>query len=164
VIAYGRGGALESVVEGRTGLFFPEQTADSLISAVQRFEAMEWDASLIRRNAERFSAERFRGEFRNFVESEWAATGHRLADSASADWLAADATASAPPAPVPSPVQPRMGPPRMPKSLDGRVAAGAKPSPRARRRVSCACIERLRRDTDRDGVRLGQRPVTSGSA
>jgi len=95
VIAYGRGGALESVVEGRTGLFFPEQTADSLISAVQRFEAMEWDASLIRRNAERFSAERFRGEFRNFVESEWAAHRARLADSASADWLAADATASA---------------------------------------------------------------------
>ncbi|MEI6644216.1 MAG: glycosyltransferase [Novosphingobium sp.] len=38
VIAYGRGGALDSVVEGRTGLFFAEQTAEALIAAVQQLE------------------------------------------------------------------------------------------------------------------------------
>lgn len=45
VIAYGKGGALETIVEGRTGTFFAEQTADSLAEAVERFEAMESDLS-----------------------------------------------------------------------------------------------------------------------
>lgn len=38
VIAYGRGGALDTVIEGRTGLHFKEQTVDSLVDAVERFE------------------------------------------------------------------------------------------------------------------------------
>lgn len=41
VIAYGRGGALETVVDGRTGLLFHEQTADAMVEAIQRFEATE---------------------------------------------------------------------------------------------------------------------------
>ena len=41
VIAYGRGGALETVVEGRTGLFFDEQTEGSLLAAVERFEEID---------------------------------------------------------------------------------------------------------------------------
>ncbi len=74
VIAFGRGGATETVVEGVTGLFFKEQTADSLVSAIIEFESgdIAWDAAAIRANAERFSSARFREEFRKIVESEWA--------------------------------------------------------------------------------------------
>ena len=70
VIAYGRGGALETVVDGRTGLFFDEQTTDSLISAVQRFEAMEdmFDPDEIRRHAERFDRTVFKRQVAALVD------------------------------------------------------------------------------------------------
>jgi hypothetical protein len=72
VIAFARGGAAETIVEGQTGLFFREQTADSVIDAVREFDMMgEWDVSAIRRNAERFDAARFREQFAGVVESEW---------------------------------------------------------------------------------------------
>jgi glycosyltransferase involved in cell wall biosynthesis len=76
VIAYGRGGARETVVTdgpGRTGVFFPEQTARSIVEAVRAFEQIEgaFDRGAIRRNAERFAAERFRKEFAALVEREW---------------------------------------------------------------------------------------------
>jgi glycosyltransferase involved in cell wall biosynthesis len=62
VIAYGRGAIRETVTEGRTGLFFEEQTLSSLSAAVRRFEEMSgvFDPAEIRRSAERFSSERFR--------------------------------------------------------------------------------------------------------
>jgi glycosyltransferase involved in cell wall biosynthesis len=59
VIAYGKGGALESVVENETGLFFTEQTADSLLAAIERFASMRWDPARARANAEQFGVERF---------------------------------------------------------------------------------------------------------
>jgi len=69
VVAYGRGGVGESVLEGETGVLFEEQNVASLIGAVQRFIKHEdrFDSALIRRNAERFSSQRFRQEFRDFV-------------------------------------------------------------------------------------------------
>ena len=71
VIAYGRGGALETVVEGVTGLFFDEQTADSIVGAVGRFEQMagNFEPAAIRENAERFGVERFRREFKAAVDA-----------------------------------------------------------------------------------------------
>jgi len=74
VIAFGRGGSTESVVEGVTGLFFRQQTTDAIIAAVEEFEADEagWDPAVIRSHAERFGAARFRDEFRTFVEARWA--------------------------------------------------------------------------------------------
>jgi glycosyltransferase involved in cell wall biosynthesis len=77
VIAYGAGGALESVRglgrdgdEKPTGLFFPEQTADAVIAAVEAFEAREPDfrPEYCRENAQRFGTERFGIEFGRFVE------------------------------------------------------------------------------------------------
>ena len=59
IIAYGKGGALESVVDGETGLFFQEQTADSLLDAICRFSARSWDPDVARPNAEQFSTQRF---------------------------------------------------------------------------------------------------------
>ena len=75
VIAYGRGGLAETVVEGQTGLFFAEQTPGSLIEAMATFETLRarFDSDLIRRNAERFSRQRFQQEFSAFVEREYAA-------------------------------------------------------------------------------------------
>ncbi|MDD3275607.1 MAG: glycosyltransferase [Kiritimatiellales bacterium] len=55
VIAFGQGGALETVVDGKTGLFFAEQTADSRCEAVQKFQTLELSESACRANATRFS-------------------------------------------------------------------------------------------------------------
>lgn len=77
VIAFGKGGALETIRglehPKPTGVFFGEQTADSLMEAVRLFEASE---SLItpeacRDNAMRFSVQRFQEEFRRYVADQW---------------------------------------------------------------------------------------------
>lgn len=67
VIAFGEGGALETVVDRKTGLFFKEHTADALISVIHEFELMKLNAADCRRNAERFSEDRFRREIRDFL-------------------------------------------------------------------------------------------------
>ncbi len=60
VVAYSRGGASEIVSDGETGLLFHEQTVEALCEAVLKLERMRFDPHAIRRNAERFSPERFR--------------------------------------------------------------------------------------------------------
>ncbi|WP_394155130.1 glycosyltransferase [Loktanella salsilacus] len=62
VLAYGRGGALDSVVSGQTGLFFYEQTVASLQSIIGDFEARrdDFDPARIARHAQGFGADRFR--------------------------------------------------------------------------------------------------------
>ena len=69
VVAYGAGGALETVVDGVTGRFFDEQSPDSLAEAIRRggFEAFEPEA--IRRQAEAFGNSRFRERIRSEVEA-----------------------------------------------------------------------------------------------
>ncbi len=59
VVAFGKGGALETVVDGVTGLFFQEQSVEALLEAVERCASQDWDASAIRAHAELFSPERF---------------------------------------------------------------------------------------------------------
>jgi glycosyltransferase involved in cell wall biosynthesis len=59
VIAYGRGGALESVIEEQTGLFFRESTSESLAEAIERFESVVWRPGLSYRNADRYGRARF---------------------------------------------------------------------------------------------------------
>ncbi|MFG0288419.1 MAG: glycosyltransferase family 4 protein [Rhodopirellula sp. JB044] len=80
VIAYGRGGSLETVIDGVTGCFFAEQTPQSIAAAVDSFESQagQFDLTQIRRHAEGFRPERFRKELSDFVEAEWAKfDGHR---------------------------------------------------------------------------------------
>ena len=74
VIAYGRGGAMETVVPDKTGCLFYPQTATALAAAVNQFEQQrsQFNPAVIRANAERFGVERFRQEFREFVEDAWA--------------------------------------------------------------------------------------------
>lgn len=70
VIAYGRGGARDSVVEGKTGLFYQDHNADGLIDAIHRFEEWESDfrpADAVE-NAQRFSPEVFDRRFREALE------------------------------------------------------------------------------------------------
>lgn len=67
VIAYGEGGALETVIAAETGLFFDSQTADALEEAVDHFEGMQFDPLACRRQAERFSEPRFRQEIKDFL-------------------------------------------------------------------------------------------------
>ena len=59
VIAFGRGGALETVIPEKTGIFFDEQCVLSIISALKRFDAIAWDPQTIRQASLRFSTERF---------------------------------------------------------------------------------------------------------
>lgn len=71
VIAYAKGGAAEIVRDGETGLLYREQTAQSLMEAVSQFEgrASGFDRQAARQNAMRFSRERFRAEFADFMNS-----------------------------------------------------------------------------------------------
>jgi glycosyltransferase involved in cell wall biosynthesis len=62
VVAYRGGGARDSVVEGRTGLFHDEQTAASLASAILELDDLRLDEDAIRDNARRFGPARFRAE------------------------------------------------------------------------------------------------------
>jgi glycosyltransferase involved in cell wall biosynthesis len=71
VIAYGKGGSLETVVNGKTGIFFEEQTVASLMKAVEKFEQIEFDPENLKCNAERFNEDRFKREFKQFVEEKW---------------------------------------------------------------------------------------------
>jgi glycosyltransferase involved in cell wall biosynthesis len=61
VLAYGVGGARETVLDGETGLFFNEQTEDAVRDAVRRFRShIAFDPVACRSNAARFSSEKFR--------------------------------------------------------------------------------------------------------
>lgn len=69
VIAYGQGGALETVVEGETGLFFREPTVESLCAALEEFEGRDWDSEKCRAQARRFGRCEFENGVRNVFSS-----------------------------------------------------------------------------------------------
>lgn len=63
VIAYAKGGVTETVVDGVTGIFFQDQTAQSLIEAVNRFNPQGFSSDKIREHAEKFSKDKFKENF-----------------------------------------------------------------------------------------------------
>ncbi|APO72537.1 glycosyltransferase family 1 protein (plasmid) [Rhizobium gallicum] len=71
VIAYGRGGALETVVDGETGLFFQEQTAEAIVDAVDRFEqdGVAGTPGDFENHVKSFSSEVFRRKIRDLVDA-----------------------------------------------------------------------------------------------
>jgi glycosyltransferase involved in cell wall biosynthesis len=77
VIAYGKGGALETINgldnPSPTGVFFYEQSCDAIVNAVEKFEANKHLISAINcnQNASRFSVEIFKNKFKKFVETEY---------------------------------------------------------------------------------------------
>lgn len=72
VIALGKGGACETVIDGKTGVLYKEQTVSSLIEAINKFEATSdaFNPIEIRLNAERFSTQTFQSAISSFVESK----------------------------------------------------------------------------------------------
>ncbi len=70
VVAFGAGGALETVRSGETGVLFGQPTAASLSEAVRRAEGIAWDPAVLRAHAEHFAADRFEARFRAIVERE----------------------------------------------------------------------------------------------
>ncbi len=67
VIAYKKGGALETVVEGKTGLFFSKQTTDSLELAVKHFDKINFNYSDCINNAKRFTKKEFKQNLISFI-------------------------------------------------------------------------------------------------
>ena len=72
VICYGKGGAPESVIDGKTGIFFNEQNIKGVIDVIRYFEKTKdkFDPKIIRENAQRFSKEKFKEKFKKFVEQK----------------------------------------------------------------------------------------------
>lgn len=69
VIAYGAGGALDTIVEGQTGQFFTTQTAAALTEAIKASQPTAYDAAAIRHHAEAFARPTFEERFRRIVEA-----------------------------------------------------------------------------------------------
>ena len=69
VIAYGAGGALDYILEGKNGVLFDKQTASSLEGAMEKFKKMQFDPTKVSKTAEKFSVERFDNEIQDFVKS-----------------------------------------------------------------------------------------------
>ncbi len=73
VIAFGKGGATETVLNGKTGVLFPEQTAERLIDAVKTFEQTDFDHAAIRNHAERFDRTIFAEKIKMFIDEHYRA-------------------------------------------------------------------------------------------
>lgn len=67
-IAYARGGALETVIAGRTGEFFTEPTAESLAETMREFDSRRYDASVLRAHAAQFAPQQFISRLKSIVE------------------------------------------------------------------------------------------------
>jgi glycosyltransferase involved in cell wall biosynthesis len=72
VIAFGAGGALDTVIDGQTGVLFAEQTVASISAAVKRCNTLKFDPAVIRAHAETFSTETFRQKLTTFIEEKYA--------------------------------------------------------------------------------------------
>ena len=90
VIAYGVGGVTETVIPGETGIFFHEQTWESLLDAVIHFHPSEWDSAHIRKQAGRFDAANFKRRIRQYVEDRYEESQRGLLQCALDVWQYAD--------------------------------------------------------------------------
>jgi glycosyltransferase involved in cell wall biosynthesis len=100
VIALGRGGAAEIVEPGVSGVLFEEQSSDSLIDAIDRFDRTCFEAAVVRESALRFSRDRFFREFAELVaeKTSLAQSRVRLFAGASTEPLKDDFEGQTPPA------------------------------------------------------------------
>jgi glycosyltransferase involved in cell wall biosynthesis len=71
VIGYAKGGLLETVIEGKTGHFFSQQTSEALAKAVIEFEQMRFDQDACRQNALRFDKKIFREKIKTFINQRY---------------------------------------------------------------------------------------------
>lgn len=70
-VAYRAGGALETIIENKTGIFFDHQSVGDVMAAIRRFETQTWDPFSIRRHALSFSKEHFLRRMEEVVHTEW---------------------------------------------------------------------------------------------
>ncbi len=70
VIAFGKGGAAETVIDGKTGVLFEKQTPADLIAAVKRFEKLKFDPAALRENAAKFDIAIFKSKLKAFVDQK----------------------------------------------------------------------------------------------
>ncbi len=70
VIAYKKGGVLDTVIDGETGVFFKKQDQQALIEAILKFEKIKFDTANLVQNAKRFSKEQFSQNFAKIVTDE----------------------------------------------------------------------------------------------
>jgi len=75
VIAYAAGGALESVIDGETGIFFDKQTPEAVVEAVKGFRPELFNSRTIRENAEKFSRPAFQQKIKDFVDEKTTVRG-----------------------------------------------------------------------------------------
>lgn len=71
VIAFGKGGVRETVVEGKTGTFFEKQTVGGIVNAIESFEHSSFDSREIRKHAESFREEVFKEAFQKLAEEKY---------------------------------------------------------------------------------------------
>lgn len=69
VIAYRKGGATETVIEGKTGIFFDEQTVDDIAAAVKNFKSTDFNPQEIRAWSEKFSVKNFQEQINDFIKN-----------------------------------------------------------------------------------------------
>ncbi len=70
VIAYRSGGLIESIVDGKTGIFFDELSVNSVVDAIKRFQKMKFKTEDCVNQAKKFSKERFKKEMLQFVHAK----------------------------------------------------------------------------------------------
>ncbi len=68
VIAFAAGGALESIIDGKSGILFKPQTVQELIAAVKKFQKMKFDPKFIRRHAEKFDKGLFKKKILEYIK------------------------------------------------------------------------------------------------
>jgi glycosyltransferase involved in cell wall biosynthesis len=71
VVAFGRGGATETVRAGETGLFFGRPTVDALLEALDKFGKLAFNGRAVREQALRFSAALFKSRMSGFLRDKW---------------------------------------------------------------------------------------------
>ena len=76
VVAYGRGGTLETVIDGVTGVHFHQQTPEAVVDAVNRLDRLPLEPERIRAHAEQFSPAHFRNNLATVLEEAWARFEH----------------------------------------------------------------------------------------
>jgi len=71
VVSYARGGALETVISGETGVFFLDLSVDSLLGALDKLESIKFNKETIRAHAQNFSREKFKENIAAFLREKW---------------------------------------------------------------------------------------------
>ena len=67
VVAFGKGGSLDTVIPGKTGMFFDTQTPEAIVSMIQSYDKTAFDSRTIIQHAERFSMNRFGKDIMNII-------------------------------------------------------------------------------------------------